>query len=85
MTQRGTDKLLVMMFEDGTFISNAPSSETGCTGGVGKARMEAYDEFPLPDPPQDPITLLTGKTKQTYLGDCPGAAEMDVKLERAGD
>jgi hypothetical protein len=85
MTQPGTDKLLVMMFEDGTWVSNAPSSETGCTGGAGKARMEAYDEFPLPEPLQDPITLLAGKTKQTYVGDCPGAAETDVKLERVGD
>ncbi|MCV7412086.1 hypothetical protein AWC05_13730 [Mycobacterium florentinum] len=44
-------------------------------------------EFPLPQPPQDPITLLTGHGHKQVTGtdSCSGSYDEDVKFERTGD
>jgi serine/threonine-protein kinase len=42
-------------------------------------------QFPLPQPPQDPITLLTGHGRQAQTGSCPANVEFDETFTRTGD
>ncbi len=62
-----------------------PEGDAQCTDGVGKVRQSSRDDLPLPQGPQDPITLLTGTSFQDYVGDCPAQVELDVRLQRTGD
>lgn len=44
-------------------------------------------DFPLPQPAQNPITLLTGHGHDTATGtgECASSADVDVQFERVGD
>jgi serine/threonine protein kinase len=64
------------------------------TDYVGTARCEDnnsfsthfHSEFLLPQPPQDPITLLTGHAHNVATGSaCAGTYDYEVKYERTGD
>ena len=64
------------------------------TDYVGTARCDDnnsfsthfHSEFPLPQPPQDPITLLTGHAHNVATGSaCAGTYDYEVKYERTGD
>jgi hypothetical protein len=48
---------------------------------------KVYIEIPLPQPPQDPFTLLTGFGRRdiTGGGSCAGSFNEAVKFERIGD
>lgn len=85
MSTPDTNNVLVMAFADRRWTASFPDSDTRCSDGVGKARQTSTDDFPLPQGPQDPITVLAGKSRQVYTGDCPGKAELDVKLVRVGN
>ncbi|OYV24011.1 MAG: hypothetical protein B7W97_01645, partial [Mycobacterium sp. 20-66-4] len=74
----------IRVFADGTWI----------TDYVGSARCEDnksfsthfHSEFPLPQPPQDPITLLAGHAHNVATGSaCAGTYDFGVKYERTGD
>jgi hypothetical protein len=51
--------------------------------GTGHVRMTP--EFPLPQPPQDPITLLTGHGHQESTGSACVGSDLDDKFVRTGD
>ena len=85
MATPDTGNVLVMVFGDGRWSAKYPEAESPCTDGVGMARQTSTDDFPLPQGPQGPIIQLTGKSHLEFIGDCPGTAELDVKLQRTGD
>ncbi len=72
-------------FTGGKWIFNT-SENTKCNGG-GSNPTTTYWEFPLPQPLQDPITLLTGVGHRdaTGGGACAGSYDQDLKFERTGD
>ena len=51
----------------------------------GSAHREISLEYPLPQPKQDPITLLTGRGNYTLTGACPFSSDFDSRVERTGD
>jgi serine/threonine-protein kinase len=56
--------------------------------GQGKtSHVSRQVDFPLPQPPQNPIALLTGHGHDTVTGtgECATSADVDVKFERTGD
>jgi serine/threonine-protein kinase len=56
-----------------------------CNAG-GDDQIKVHWEFPLPQPAQDPIPLLTGHGHKEVSGTaCAGAYNEDVKYERTGD
>jgi serine/threonine protein kinase len=56
-----------------------------CNGG-GDDQIKVHWEFPLPEPKQDPITLLTGHGRKQVIGTvCAGAYNEDIKFERASE
>jgi serine/threonine protein kinase len=55
-----------------------------CQAG-GTTHVKVTEQFALPTPPQDPITLLTGHGHQEQTGPCTLSSDFDIKLERTGD
>ena len=54
--------------------------------GVGTGHTSIATRYPLPQPPQDPITQLTGHGHQEQTGACKvGQWDFDDKLVRTGD
>jgi serine/threonine-protein kinase len=55
-----------------------------CPSG-GASHVMVTAEYPLPAPPQDPITVLTGHGRQEQTGDCAVKSDFDEKFVRTGD
>jgi serine/threonine protein kinase, bacterial len=55
-----------------------------CPAG-GTTHTKTTGEFPLPAPPQDPITLLTGQGHQEDTGSKCVGGDLDDKFVRIGD
>jgi hypothetical protein len=53
------------------------------TGGTTHSTISA--QLPLPQPLQDPITLLTGHGRQETSGSACTGGEFDLKFDRTGD
>jgi serine/threonine-protein kinase len=85
MSTVDTNNLFVMLYGGGHFTATFPEGNAQCTDGVGKVRQTSRDDLPLPQGPQDPIIMLTGKSFQEYTGDCPAKIELDVRLQRTGE
>ena len=59
--------------------------DTTCSDGTA-IHVEKTAEFLLPQPPQDPITLLTGHGHNEVSGDTTcRSRNYDAKFERTGD
>jgi serine/threonine protein kinase len=52
-------------------------------GGTRHAKVTAV--YPLPAPPQDPITLLTGHGHMDQTGACPANVDTEIRFVRTGD
>ncbi|BBX75265.1 serine/threonine protein kinase [Mycobacterium shinjukuense] len=52
---------------------------------AGRAPVNNTAEFPLPQPPQNPIVLLTGHGHHEQTGACTHSTSFDEKFERTGD
>ncbi len=85
MSTIDTNNLFVMQYGDRRFTASFPEGDAQCTDGIGKVRQSSRDELPLPQGPQNPIQVLTGKSFQDYTGDCPAQVELDVRIQRTGD
>jgi serine/threonine-protein kinase len=59
-------------------------ADSACQNG-GSAHREISLQYPLPQPAQDPITLLTGRGHYTVTGDCPFNSDFDSRVQRTGD
>jgi serine/threonine-protein kinase len=61
------------------------SHDEPCPSGNGDSHSVDTAEFPLPQPLQNPITLLVGHGHHDNGGGCSFATDFDVRLERTGD
>lgn len=59
--------------------------EADCSSGAGKAHTVETGEFPLPEPLQNPITLLIGHGHHEHSGACSGSGDVELKFQRTGD
>jgi serine/threonine protein kinase len=72
------------VFGDGKWVYNWDGKRT-CTDG-GTDHVKYHWEFPLPQPSQDPIPLITGSGRVEVTDTvCAGSFNEDVKYERTGD
>jgi hypothetical protein len=74
-----------LMFADGQWTW---TMDLDPTCGQGKtSHVSRHMDFDLPQPPQNPIALLTGHghDEVTGTGECATSADVDVKFERVGD
>ena len=78
------DDIKALVFSQGRWVLTNTSADITCQAG-GRAHREISLEYPLPQPPQDPITLLTGRGHYTVTGDCPFNGDFDSRVERTGD
>jgi serine/threonine-protein kinase len=55
-----------------------------CQAG-GTSHVKITADFPLPTPPQDPITLLTGHGQHQDADSACASGDFDAKFTRTGD
>jgi len=81
----GPDGVVTLIFADGKWTRNEEGVTTCSAGGTG--RMTITAEYPAPAQLDDPISLLSGRGKQTVLpgSDCQGGGDFESKFERTGD
>ena len=78
------DQVKTLIFAGNQWALSNTSSDAKCTAG-GAAHKAISLVYPLPQPKQDPITLLTGHGHYTVTGDCPFDSDFDSRVERTGD
>jgi serine/threonine-protein kinase len=78
------DHAKILVFSGDQWVLTTTSSNAACTNG-GRADRVFSAQYPLPQPPQDPITLLTGRGHYTITGDCPFDSDFESRVERSGD
>jgi serine/threonine protein kinase len=78
------DHAKIFVFSGDQWVLTTTSSNAACTNG-GRADRVFSAQYPLPQPPQDPITLLTGRGHYMITGDCPFNSDFDSRVERSGD
>jgi serine/threonine-protein kinase len=74
----------ILTFAKNQFVLANRSSDSTCKEG-GPAHREITLQYPLPSPPQDPITRLTGNGHYIVTGGCPFNSDFDSRVERTGD
>ncbi|OBH94614.1 serine/threonine-protein kinase [Mycobacterium sp. E2733] len=78
------DAAKALVFGDGKWIRDF-DHDMPCRGG-GTGHTNATARYPLPQPPQDPITLLIGHGHQEQTGTCDvGSWGFDDTFVRTGD
>jgi hypothetical protein len=78
------DQFKSFIFEQAQWVLKTTSAESQCSGG-GSAHKEMTLRYPLPQPAQDPIMLLTGRGHYTITGDCSFNSDFDSRVERTGE
>ena len=72
-------------YSDGRWVrENTPYDSTRANGGA-PSRYVISLQIPLPQPPQDPITLLTGRGHYNRTGECAFDSDFESRLTRTGD
>lgn len=74
----------VLVFERNEWVLTNTSTDSRCKNGE-PARREIILNYPLPQPRQDPITLLTGRGHYTVTGGCPFNSDFESRVQRTGD
>ena len=77
------DAGIPLVFASGNWTENQEFDGSCPSGGTSHVKVSA--EFPLPQPPQDPITLLVGHGHQDVSGSACTGGDFDDKVERTGD
>ncbi len=72
-----------LVFADGNWTLGTDMDST-CPGR-GPMRVRKTGKYPLPQPLQNPITLLTGHGNQEQTQPCPVTIEFDETFTRTGD
>lgn len=75
--------LVALVFEDEKWTDNEEYEGTCSKGGA--AHIKRTSESPLPQPPQNPITLLVGHGHETISGGTCTGGEYEIRFERTGD
>jgi serine/threonine-protein kinase len=78
------DDAKILVFSQNQWVLTTTSADSTCKSG-GAAHREITLQYPLPQPPQNPITLLTGRGHYTISGACPFNSDFDSRVERTGD
>ena len=78
------DRTNAFIFQQDKWDLTTTSSDVDCTSG-GSGHQDTSLEFPLPQPPTDPFTALTGHGHNTVTGACPYSSDFDSKVQRTGD
>jgi serine/threonine protein kinase len=78
------DRTNAFTFQQNNWNLTTTSSDVDCTSG-GSGHQDTSLAFPLPQPPTDPITQLTGHGHNTVTGACPYSSDFDSKVQRTGD
>nr|VTP04315.1 Serine/threonine-protein kinase PknF [Mycobacterium riyadhense] len=72
-----------LVFSSGSWTWSTVSDGKCANGATAPVKESA--EFSLPQPPQDPIALLTGRGHHEQTGACTHSAHFDERFERTGD
>lgn len=75
---------IAMVFGSGKWIFNLDADGT-CLAAEDPMHVVSTAQFPLPQPPQNPITLLTGHGHIKQTGSCTNESDFDQTFTRAGD
>jgi hypothetical protein len=73
-----------LVFSQNQWVLTTTASDSQCKNG-GPAHREISLQYPLPQAPQDPITLLTGRGHYTITGDCPFNSDFDSRVQRTAN
>jgi hypothetical protein len=76
-------KGMSLLFANGSWLYG-PAYDAQCWKG-GVMHVQINVSFPLPQPPQDPITSLTGHGREELTGSACPSTDVDVRLTRTGD
>lgn len=74
--------IVALVYADGQWTDNEEYEGTCSKGGM--AHIKRTSVSPLPQPPQDPVTLLVGHGVETISGACTGG-DYEIRFERTGD
>jgi serine/threonine-protein kinase len=78
------DDAKILVFSQSQWVLAPTSSDSKCHSG-GAAHREITLQYPLPQPPHNPITLLSGRGHYTLAGACPFNSDFDSRVERTGN
>ncbi|MDT7762501.1 MAG: hypothetical protein QOC63_1921, partial [Mycobacterium sp.] len=78
------DDAKILIFSQSQWVLATTSSDSKCQNGSA-AHREITLQYPLPQPPQNPITLLSGRGHYTLAGACPFNSDFDSRVERTGN
>jgi predicted Ser/Thr protein kinase len=73
-----------LVFEDGKWTSSLVGNGK-CPFGGDLSQVKWTAEYPLPQPPQDPIQSLTGRGHQEQTGSCAVNSDVYIAYKRIGD
>jgi serine/threonine-protein kinase len=73
-----------LVFVEGNWSLLTEADSTNCPRG-GQMHVRKSGQFPLPQPLQNPITVLTGHGRQDQTGACAGSVVFDETITRTGD
>ena len=79
------DDAKILVFDQSQWVLTNTSSDVGVHERRSRPTRTSACEYPLPQPAQDPITLLTGRGHYTVTGDCPFNSDFDSRVERTGN
>jgi predicted Ser/Thr protein kinase len=78
------DDAKILVFSQNQWVVANTSKDATCKNG-SRARGEVTLQYPLPQPQQKPITLLSGRGHYTVVGECPFNSDFDSRVQRTGD
>ena len=73
-----------LVFDGGNWVFTSELDDK-CPGNGAPVHVKKTGQYPLPQPPQDPITLLTGHGHQEQTGSCAASVDFDETFTRTGD
>ncbi|SPM37182.1 serine/threonine protein kinase, partial [Mycobacterium rhizamassiliense] len=79
----GSDGSQPLVFANGEWTRNSEYASSCPTGGKGRVKISG--QYPLPQPPQDPVTHLVGHGVQKEIGTTCTDSDFDETFDRTGD
>lgn len=77
------DAVLALTFADGRWTETTPPLPADCPG-TATSRYVTTSRYDLPQPPVDPLPVLTGSAHQVVTGGCDSTFDLDLELRRTG-
>ncbi|MDT5235029.1 MAG: serine/threonine kinase PknH, partial [Mycobacterium sp.] len=73
-----------LVFGDGNWTSNI-EFDGNCPPPGGPTHLKFTAQYPMPQPPQDPVTQLIGHGRQEQTGTCAASTAVTETFKRTGD